>query len=178
MNAQLYSVDDVGPRIDDTAWIAPGAVVIGTVSIGADSSVYYGCVLRADWGEISVGAGTNLQDGTIVHADPGFPTSIGDRVSVGHRALVHGAIVEDDVLIGMSATVLNGARIGTGSLIAAGTVVLEGTEIPPHSLVAGVPGKVRRTMTESDREHVLANAEHYRQITELHRTRVRPVEGS
>ncbi|GAB3565386.1 gamma carbonic anhydrase family protein [Spelaeicoccus albus] len=172
-----YAVGDAVPQIDESAWIAPGAIVIGTVSIGPESSVYYGCVLRADWGEIAVGSGTNLQDGTIVHADPGFPTSIGDRVSVGHRALIHGAVVEDDVLVGMSSTVLNGAHIGTGSLIAAGAVVLEGTEIPPHSLVAGVPAKVRRTMTESDRRHVLDNADHYLQITELHKTQVRPVDG-
>lgn len=172
----MYAVGDTEPHIDENAWIAPGATIIGNVTIGASSSVYYGCVLRADWGEIAVGDGTNLQDGTIVHADPGFPTSIGDRVSVGHRALIHGAVIEDDVLVGMSSTVLNGARIGTGSLIAAGAVVLEGTEIPPHSLVAGVPGKVRRTMTDADRQHVEQNAEHYLQITELHRTKVRPIQ--
>lgn len=174
--AQIYAIGDTCPNIDDAAWLADGAIIIGDVRIGPESSVYYGCVLRAEWGEIAVGVGTNLQDGTIVHADPGYPTSIGDRVSVGHQALVHGTTVEDDVLIGMSATVLNGARIGTGSLIAAGAVVLEGTEIPPHSLVAGVPAKVRRTMTESDRQHVLTNADHYLQITKLHREQLRRID--
>jgi carbonic anhydrase/acetyltransferase-like protein (isoleucine patch superfamily) len=119
---------------------------------------------------ISIGAGTNLQDNVTVHCDFEVPTVIGERVSVGHGAILHGCTVEDDCLIGMGATLLNGSVIGTGSLVAAGALVLEGQIIPPHSLVAGVPAKVRRVMTESDTDHVLRNAEHYLALSAAHRT--------
>ncbi|MCI2265631.1 gamma carbonic anhydrase family protein [Sediminivirga luteola] len=166
---RIVEVDGHRPEIHPEAWVAPGATLIGRVRIGAGASIYYGCVLRADRELIEVGAGTNVQDNTVMHADPGLPLRIGERVSVGHRALVHGCTVGDDVLVGMSSTLLNGARIGAGSLIAAGAVVLEGTEVPEGSLVAGVPGKVRRELTDDDRERVLQNARTYEEITELHR---------
>lgn len=135
------------PEVADDAWVAPGAVLVGRVSLGSRSSVWYGAVLRGDGNSITVGAGSNVQDGTVVHADPGFPAVIGDGVVVGHGAVVHGCTVEDGSLIGMGSRVLNGARIGAGSLVAAGAVVLEGTQVPPGSLVAGVPAKVRRPLT-------------------------------
>jgi carbonic anhydrase/acetyltransferase-like protein (isoleucine patch superfamily) len=158
------------PSIDPTAWLAPTAVVIGQASVGADASVFYGAVVRADMDAISLGPGSNLQDNVVVHTDFGFPAWIGAGVSVGHAAVVHGCMIDDNCLIGMNATVLNGAVIGTGSLVAAGSVVLEGTRIPPRSLVAGVPGKVRRELTEEEFAKVERNAEYYRQLAAQHRT--------
>lgn len=139
------------PEIADTAFLAPGAVIIGAVTLGEGTSIWYGCILRGDSGTITVGRQVNIQDGSILHADPGFPTVLGDRVSLGHGAIVHGATVEPDSLIGMRATVLNGARIGSGSLVAAGALVRPGTDIPPGSLVAGVPAVVRRPVTDEER---------------------------
>ena len=139
------------PEVAEALFLAPGVVLVGAVSIGRGTSVWYGTVLRADGGSISIGQDVNIQDGCIMHADPDFPAVLGDRVSVGHGAIVHGATVEDDVLIGMRATVLNGARIGAGSLVAAGAVVRPGTVVPPGSMVAGVPAQVRRPVSEEER---------------------------
>jgi len=160
----LIPFDNHSPVVAPTAWCAPGATLIGDVTIHEDSVVMFGAVLRGDRTSISVGAGSNLQDNVVVHADPGFPVIIGSGVSVGHQATVHGATIEDDVLIGMGAVVLNGAVIGTGSIIAAGSVVLEGEIIPPHSLVAGVPGKVRRDTTDDERAAIRDNAKTYREL--------------
>lgn len=157
------------PTIDPAAWLAPTATVVGQVSIAADASVFYGAVVRADMDAITLGAGSNLQDNVVVHTDTGFPSRIGAGVSVGHAAVVHGCTIEDDCLIGMSATVLNGAVVGAGSLVAAGTVVLEGTRIPPRSLVAGLPGKVRRELTDDELAKIRTNAEHYRELAAGHR---------
>ncbi|MFJ6087110.1 gamma carbonic anhydrase family protein [Streptomyces sp. NPDC092369] len=156
------------PRIDGTAFVAPTASVIGDVTLGAGASVWYGAVLRGDVERISVGARANIQDNCTLHADPGFPVSIGERVSVGHNAVVHGATVEDDCLIGMGATVLNGAVIGAGSLVAAQALVLQGTQVPPGSLVAGVPAKVRRELTAEEREGVTLNGTLYAELAKSH----------
>lgn len=157
------------PSVAPTAWLAPTATVIGRATISERASVFYGAVVRADTDAITLGPGSNLQDNVSVHCDSGAPTTIGAGVSVGHNAVLHGCTIEDDCLIGMSATVLNRAVIGRGSLIAAGTVVLEDTVIPPGSLVAGVPGKVRRALTDDERQKVRANAEHYLEIAAAHR---------
>ena len=122
-------------------------------------------MLRGDTDSISIGARSNIQDNVSVHCDSGVPTTVGAGVSVGHSAVLHGCTVEDDCLIGMSATVLNHAVIGAGSLVAAGSVVLEGTIVPPNSLVAGVPAKVRRELTEEEHAKLLWNAEHYLQLS-------------
>ena len=157
------------PCIDADAWLAPNATVIGQAEIGAGASVFYGAVIRADMDRVHLGVGSNLQDNVAVHTDTGFPTRIGDGVSVGHSAVIHGCTIEDHCLIGMSATVLNGAVVGTGSLVAAGAVILEGTVIPPRSLVAGVPGKVRRELTEDEYAKVVGNAEIYLELAARHR---------
>ena len=149
------------PEVADDAWVAPGAYLVGRVTVGSRSSVWYGAVLRGDGDAITVGVGSNVQDGTVVHADPGFPAVIGDGVVVGHGAVVHGCTVEDGSLIGMGSRVLNGARIGAGSLVAAGAVVLEGTQVPPGSLVAGVPAKVRRPLTDDEAAGIRFGAEQY-----------------
>jgi len=156
------------PAIDPSAWVAPNATLIGQVTLAADSSVFYGAVLRADSASISLGAGSNLQDNVAVHCDHGTPTIVGERVSVGHSAVLHGCTIEDDCLIGMNATVLNGAVIGAGSLVAAGAVVLEGTIIPPRSLVAGVPARVRRELTDDELVDVTANATNYVELSRRH----------
>jgi carbonic anhydrase/acetyltransferase-like protein (isoleucine patch superfamily) len=147
--------------VDPTAYIAPGAVVLGEVTIGPDSSVWFGAVIRGDTATIRIGAGSNVQDGCILHADEGFPCTLGDRVTLGHAAIVHGATVEDDCLIGMKAVVMNGAKIGRGSIVAVGSIVTEGTVIPPGSVALGQPAKVRRETTDRDRERIRHAAEHY-----------------
>jgi len=124
--------------------------------------VWFGAVLRADGDSIEVQAGSNIQDGSVLHTDPGFPLTVGRNVSVGHGAVLHGCVIGDDVLVGMRATVLNGARIGAGTLVAAGAVVLEGTDVPPRSLVAGVPAKVRRPLTDDEVEGLRENSRNYR----------------
>ncbi|WP_145010626.1 gamma carbonic anhydrase family protein [Kocuria salsicia] len=157
------------PSVAETAFVAPTATLIGDVTVGPGSGVFYGAVVRGDRSPIPLGANSNLQDNVSVHSDPGHPTTIGERVSVGHGAVVHGCTLEDDVLVGMNATVLNGAVVGSGSLIAAGTVVLEGQVVPPGSLVAGVPGKVRRQLTEQERHGVSRNAQNYIGLSREHR---------
>ena len=162
------TLDGTTPAVSPGAWVAPGAVLVGAVTLAADASVWYGTVVRADTATITVGARTNLQDGVVVHADPGFPVTVGDGVSVGHRAVLHGCVIGDDVLVGMGAVVLNGARIGSGTLIAAGAVVLEGADVPPGSLVAGLPAKVRRPLSEDELAAVRRNAATYCALARRH----------
>lgn len=136
------------PCIAGSCFVAKNAVVAGDVEIGRDTSIWFGVVIRGDEAQIRIGEESNIQDNATVHVGEGIPAMIGSRVTVGHNAVVHGAVVEDDVLIGMHSVVLNGARIGRGSIIGAGAVVLESTEIPPYSLVVGIPGKVRGQIGE------------------------------
>lgn len=170
-DARIIALESIAPPvIDAAAWVAPGAVVVGNVHLAAGVSVWYNAVLRSDHPEaIVIGEGSNLQDNVSCHVDSHFPLTLGRGISVGHGAVLHGCTIEDDVLIGMSATVLNGAVIGVGSVIAAGTVVLEGTVVPPRSLVAGLPGKVRREVTDAELERIRANAVAYLELTSLHR---------
>jgi carbonic anhydrase/acetyltransferase-like protein (isoleucine patch superfamily) len=162
--------DGSAPSLADDAFVAPGAVLAGRVRLSPGASVWYNAVLRAEAEDITVGARSNLQDNVSCHVDRGFPLTIGADVSVGHNAVLHGCTIEDGALVGMHATVLNGATVGAGSLIAAGTVVLEGSVIPPGSLVAGVPGKVRRELTDEERAGIRRNAEAYLEHVEAHRT--------
>ncbi|GAB2850627.1 gamma carbonic anhydrase family protein [Streptomyces deserti] len=170
--AQRALITGIGgrePKVDDGAFVAPTASVIGDVTVGAGASVWYGAVLRGDVERISVGAGSNVQDNCTLHADPGFPVTVGERVSIGHNAVVHGATVEDDCLIGMGATVLNGAVIGAGSLVAAQALVPQGMRVPPGVLVAGVPAKVKRELTEEEREGITVNGTMYAELAKAHR---------
>jgi carbonic anhydrase/acetyltransferase-like protein (isoleucine patch superfamily) len=162
LGASVLSAAGRTPNLDPTAFVAAGARVVGGVVLGEGSSVWYNAVLRADGDTITVGAGSNLQDNVSVHVDPGHPVLIGRDVSVGHNAVVHGCTIGDGSLIGMGAVILNGAVIGQGCLIAGGAVVLEDAVIPPGSLVAGVPGKVRRELSEQERAGILRNARAYR----------------
>jgi carbonic anhydrase/acetyltransferase-like protein (isoleucine patch superfamily) len=172
--AVIAGVSGKQPKIDEDAYAAPTSVVVGDVTLAAASSVWYGAVLRGDCDSITLGSGSNIQDNCTVHADPGFPAHVGDGVSVGHNAVLHGCTVEDDVLVGMSATVLNGARIGAGSLIAAHALVPQGMQVPPKSLVAGVPAKVKRELTPEEQEGIKANAEFYQHLARMHRDETSP----
>lgn len=156
------------PVVAPGAWIAPNATLVGQVRIAPGASVYFGAVLRADINSITLGEGSNIQDNVAVHVDDDAPTTIGRGVSVGHAAVVHGCTIGNDCLIGMNATVLSHAVIGDESLVAAGTVVLEGTVIPPRSLVAGVPGKVRRELTDDEVAAIRQNATTYRELSATH----------
>ncbi|MEE1747264.1 MULTISPECIES: gamma carbonic anhydrase family protein [unclassified Streptomyces] len=157
------------PDIDEDAFTAPTSVVIGEVTMAPGSSLWYHAVLRADCGPIAIGADSNIQDNCSVHVDPGFTVTVGERVSVGHNAVLHGCTIEDDVLVGMGSTVLNGARIGAGSLIAAQALVPQGMQVPPGSLVAGVPAKVKRQLTEEELEGIKFNAVGYVELAKAHR---------
>lgn len=156
------------PHVDASAFVAPTAQLIGDVELQAGSSVWYTAVLRAEFEPIVLGPGSNLQDGVVVHTDAGRPARIGGGVSVGHRAVVHGCTIEEDCLVGMGAVVLNGAVIGKGSLVAAGAVVQEGALVPPRSLVAGVPGRVRRELSDEEVAKIRRNAQTYVDLARLH----------
>ena len=154
-------------RIAETSWIAPNAVVIGDITLGEDSSVWYLSVVRADSDVIRIGDRTNIQDGTIIHVDAGQPCTIGDEVSIGHRAVLHGCTIEDDALVGIGAIVPNGAVVGRGSVIAAGAVIPEGMTIAPRSLVVGVPGKVVGTVSAELSVRVESTWVHYADLTRM-----------
>jgi carbonic anhydrase/acetyltransferase-like protein (isoleucine patch superfamily) len=161
-SASVLSVAGKSPRIDPSAFVADGARVIGAVILHEGSSVWYNAVVRGDSDAITLGRGSNLQDNVSVHVDQGHPVVIGENVSVGHNAVVHGCTIGDGALIGMGSVVLSGAVIGAGCLVAGGAVVLEGTVVPDGSLVAGVPAKVRRALTDEERAKIIRNAELYR----------------
>jgi carbonic anhydrase/acetyltransferase-like protein (isoleucine patch superfamily) len=162
-------LDGVAPAIHPQAWVAPGAVVAGRVTLGPRASVWYGAVLRADDDEILVGADCNIQDLCCLHVDPGEPVVLEDRVSLGHGCVVHGARVASGALIGIGALVLGGARIGPGTLVAAGAVVRPGQQVPGGVLVAGVPARVVRELTDSDKAWFASTPERYVQRAHRHR---------
>ena len=149
------------PRIHAEAWIAPNATIIGDVEIGPESSIFYGCVLRGDVGPIRIGARTNIQDNCTVHVDSDAPCTIGDDVTVGHMALLHGTTVGDGTLVGMKSALLSHSVVGPGALIAAGAIVLEGQSIPAKSLAAGVPAKVRRELDDEQSAAFIPHAARY-----------------
>lgn len=149
------------PDIDPAAFVHEAAEVIGWVRLGGRSSVWPAAVVRGDVETIEIGAETNVQDGAVLHSDPGMPLMIGDRVTVGHQACLHGCIVESEVLIGIGARVLNGATIGTGAIIGAAALVPEGAVIPPGSLVLGVPGRVVREVSTQETERLRGSADRY-----------------
>lgn len=170
----MLRLRDRVPDVHADAWLAPHSVVSGSVTIGAGTSIWYGASARGDQEQVTLGAYSNLQDNAVVHADPGSPATIGDHVSVGHAAVLHGCTVGDGCVIGMGSVVLNGAVIGEGSMVAAGAVVLEGTRVPPGSLVAGVPAKVRRDLTGEERHAMRRGIGHYPDLAATHR---RALEG-
>ncbi len=162
----LRSFRGVRPRVAPSAYVDPDAAVIGDVTIGERSSVWPSASLRGDIAPIHIGDETSIQDGTVVHTDARFPATIGNRVTVGHMAVLHGCVVEDEVLIGIGAIVLNGAKIGKGAVVAAGALVPEGAEIPAGTLAMGVPAKPKRPVTEEEKERFRINCNSYVKRTE------------
>ncbi len=170
MKPLILPFDGKRPQLAEDVFIAPGAVVVGDVSLGRGVSVWYSAVVRGDVHRITIGVDSNVQDGAVLHGTLGeWPVAIGARVSIGHHATVHGCTVEDDVLIGIGARVLDGARIGAFSLVAAGALVREGQVIPPRSLVVGVPGVVKRELNERELEILRRTPPRYRELARLTR---------
>lgn len=149
------------PKIDTTAWIAPSADLIGNIEIGENSSVWFGCVIRADVNEVKIGKNTNVQDLSCIHTDVDTKTILGDNVTIGHKVMLHGCTVEDNCLIGMSATILDNAVIGAGSIVGANSLVTSGKVFPPRSLIMGSPAKVVKELTQEDVDKLIVHAGHY-----------------
>ncbi len=160
------SSDWKSPEFSQAAFVAANATIVGSVTIAAKASVWYGAVVRGDVEQIEIGECTNIQDGAILHCDPGVPTILEDHVTIGHRAVVHSAHIERGSLIGIGAIVLNGVRVGTGSIIGAGAVVTK--NVPPGSLVVGLPSKVVRQLTDTEITELIEHAEKYHQLALLH----------
>lgn len=166
----VHRYKDFTPKIHPSVFIAPGAHIIGDVEIGEGCSVWFNTVVRGDVNSIRIGSGTNIQDGCILHVtNKTHPLTIGSDVTIGHGAVVHGATLADCCLIGMGARVLDGSHVGTRSLVAAGSVVLEGFEVPPGMLVAGVPARVRRPLTEEEQDRIYQSSQNYRDYTKNYR---------
>jgi carbonic anhydrase/acetyltransferase-like protein (isoleucine patch superfamily) len=157
------------PSIDPTAFVHADALVLGDVTLGARVSVWPTAVIRGDTGRIVIGDESNVQDGTVIHVDHGVPTTVGRRVAIGHRAIVHGSTVDDDCLIGMGAILLNGVSIGSGSIVGAGAVCREGLRVPPNSLVLGVPGRIVRETTAAERDRIARTVQSYLELQQAHR---------
>lgn len=157
----IYQLDDLKPAIDDSAWVAGSAQVIGDVTLGPDSSIWFGVVARGDTDSISVGRGSNIQDNSVLHADHGMPLTIGENVTVGHQVMLHGCTIGDGSLIGIQAVVLNGAKIGKNCLVGAGALVTEGKEFPDGCMILGSPAKAVRQLSEAQLEGLKMSAQHY-----------------
>ena len=157
----IFRLDDVAPSIDPTAWVAESAHVIGSVSLAADTSIWFGAVLRGDSEAIVVGRGSNVQDGSVLHADSGKPTTVGEGVTIGHLVMLHGCTIGDNSLVGIGAVVLNGARIGRNCLVGARALVTEGKTFPDNSLIVGSPATAVRTLTDEQVEGLRWSARHY-----------------
>lgn len=168
----IYALGDMVPEIADDAWVAPGADVIGAVTLAARASVWFGAVLRGDTEPIFIGQGSNVQENSVLHADPGFPVKIGADCTLGHKTMIHGCTIGDGSLIGMGATIMNGAKIGQHCLIGAGALIPEGKVIPDRSLVMGMPGKIIRVLDEKAVAGLAASALHYAENAALFREKL------
>lgn len=162
----LHSALAHSPDLSEAAFVADNATVIGRVTVGRGASIWYGAVVRADVEEIRIGASSNIQDGAILHGDPGEPTLLEDYVTLGHRAVIHGAHIEQGCLIGIGAIILNGVRIGSGSIVGAGAVVTK--DVPTRSLVMGIPGKVIRELSEAEAADLIQHAQNYQKLALVH----------
>ncbi len=165
----IFPFKNLKPKIHPTAFIAPGAHVVGDVRLGKNTSVWFTAVLRGDMGAIRVGDGTNIQDGCVLHGDRGIASILGKGVIMGHQATAHACVVEDHVLIGIGARILTGARVGAFSLIGAGALVVENANIPERSLVLGVPGKVVRKLTDQEARKHLDQARRYQEYAKVYK---------
>ncbi len=175
----LYELEGIAPRIDPAAWVAPGAVVIGDVWLGPESSVWFGCVVRGDTNHIRIGARSNIQDGSILHVNAGaFPCLVGDDVTVGHAAIVHACTLMDRAFVGMGATVLDGAVIEEGGMLAAGALLTPGKRLGRHELWAGTPARKIRDVDDEERARFNQIAVHYTELSVRYRTQLSPMEAS
>jgi carbonic anhydrase/acetyltransferase-like protein (isoleucine patch superfamily) len=171
----IWSLDGVAPVVGEGVWVAPDANLIGRVVVGDHASLWFGATVRGDNEEIRIGRGTNIQEGSVLHTDWGFPLTVGEDCTIGHKAMLHGCTIGDGTLIGMCATVLNGAKVGRGCLIGAGALVTEGKEIPDGSLVMGAPGRVVRALDAGSQARLLGAAERYRVNAARFRVGLKPV---
>jgi carbonic anhydrase/acetyltransferase-like protein (isoleucine patch superfamily) len=171
----LYRLGDLAPSLAPGAWAAPSADLIGDVRLGPRASVWFGAVIRADNTPILVGEDSNIQDGAIGHSDPGFPLTVGARVTVGHQAILHGCTIADDCLIGMAARILNGAVIGSECIVGAGALITEGKNFEPGSLIVGAPARVVRQLTDEERQALRISAEHYAEKAQRYAAELRPI---
>jgi len=171
----VYSLgSELQPELADDAWVAPGAVLIGNVVMKPRSSVWFGAIVRAENDRIEIGEGSNIQDGSVLHVDPGYPMSIAQDVTVGHKAMLHGCTIGAQSLIGIGSILLNGCVIGENSLIGANTLIPEGKEYPGGVLILGSPGKVVRELTAEQQSGLARAAEHYRSNAERYRKQLTP----
>ena len=169
----MYRFGDHAPQVPASAYVASGATVIGQVILGEGASVWPAAVVRADNERITVGARTNVQDGAVLHADPGIPLTIGENVSIGHQAMLHGCTIGDGSMIGIQAVILNRAVIGKNCLVGAGAIVTEGKSFPDRSLLVGAPAKVVRELTDKEVEFIRSNADDYRKRQEAYKTQLK-----
>ncbi len=177
ISGTVLPLGDKRPLIAESAFVAPGACVIGAVHLKEDSSVWYGAVLRGDTEPIRIGRRTNVQDGCVLHADPGYPAIVGEGCVIGHKAVVHGCRIDDGCLIGINATVLTGAEIGEGTIVAAGAVVPEGRRFPARSLVAGVPARRMGEVTEEQTRGIARGVQTYVERAAAHREAMQQIDS-
>jgi carbonic anhydrase/acetyltransferase-like protein (isoleucine patch superfamily) len=173
----IYSFERYTPQVAADAYVAESATVLGRVTLGPKASVWFSASVRGDNDAIVIGAGSNVQDGAVLHVDPGFPMKIGEHVSIGHQAMLHGCTIGDGALIGIQAVVLNGAVIGEQSLVGAGALVTEGKQFPPRSLILGAPAKVVRELTDKDLQMIAAAAASYVERSARYRTSLVRADG-
>lgn len=175
----IYTLGDINPSLPDSGdfWIAPDANVIGNVTLGLNSSIWFGSTLRGDNDLITIGSSSNIQENCVLHTDQGFPLTVGERCTIGHKAILHGCTIGDGSLVGMGAIILNGAVIGQNCLIGAGSLVSEGKVIPDGSMVLGVPGKVVRSLSEMERLNLSSFYEHYIRNSIFYRDNLKKLDG-
>ena len=171
----LYALGADAPQLHADTWVAPDANLIGKVVMEEGSSVWFGCTIRADHEVILIGAGSNVQENCVMHIDAGYPLTIGQNCTIGHKVMLHGCTIGDNSLIGMGATVLNGAKIGKNCLIGAGALITENKEIPDNSLVMGAPGKVVRELNEKNAQMLTMSALHYQENMRRFRDQMKEV---
>lgn len=172
----VYSLgSDLHPNLADDAWVAPGAVLIGNVVMKPRSSVWFGAVVRAENDQIVIGEGSNIQDGSVLHVDPGYPLTIAQNVTVGHKVMLHGCTIGEQSLIGIGSILLNGCVIGKNSLVGANTLIPEGKEYPDGVLILGSPGKVVRELTPEQQKKLMSAADHYQENAARYRQHLTPV---
>lgn len=172
----VYRLEARVPTVDEEAWVAPGATVVGDVRLAADTSVWFGAVIRADNEPIRIGRGSNIQENAVLHVDPGMPLTIGEDVTIGHQAMLHGCTVGDGSLIGIQAVVLNGAKIGRHCLVGAGALVTEGKSFPDGSLIIGTPAKVARSLSEAEIAGLKTSATGYATRSKTYRRELKKVD--